>query len=208
MATIIKKSFIASLLISLSCIGFLVSDNIYIGAILFSFGIHGIIFLEGYLYTGIAGEGFLAIINKDYKIIKKIFYVWFFNIFFMIIIGILFRFFLKKELIKRSYKIFELKITNSFIYSFIMAIFCGIIIYIAICAIRQNIYIISVPAIIIFIISGFEHSIANIFYYTLSIASYNELYNSLIHLFIVTFGNFIGCNIIPITLYQKNRKEQ
>ena len=96
------------------------------------------------------------------------------------------------------------KLSNDFIAIFFLAICCGIMIYIAVVAIKEKEYFIAILSIVIFIINGFENSIANIFYYIMGLKSWEQVLFIVPHLIIVTVGNFIGCNIIPILKDSKN----
>lgn len=81
-----------------------------------------------------------------------------------------------------------------FVRSFLLAIPCGILMY---CAVNAKdtlrlIYIIMCVA--GFILGGFYHCIADIFYTLLAGTTWQPYVN----LLFVTMGNILGCNLIPV----------
>ena len=50
--------------------------------------------------------------------------------------------------------------------------------------------------VMVFILAGFEHSIADIFYFVMS----GRLKESVVPLLLITLGNSIGSNVIPLIL--------
>lgn len=149
--------------------GYLNIENQIIGACLFSFGIIAICYFCASLYTGVAGRAYNCIKQKDYSIFKVIFFVWLFNIIIIGIIAFIYYLFSNEVIIFKAQQIVENKLNNSYILSFVLAIYCGIMIYIAVAAIKEKHYLLAVLSIMLFILNGFEYSIANIFYYVVGI---------------------------------------
>lgn len=78
---------------------------------------------------------------------------------------------------------------------FILAVFCGILMYIAVDGYKEK----GNPVILflgvsVFILSGFEHCIANMFYFSLAGA---WSVKAIVYLLIMTIGNSIGGILIP-----------
>ncbi len=187
-SSLIKKSFLSGILISICGFIYVIIENKYLGSFLFSLGLYYILVFDLNLYTGKIGY------MLDKKNYLECFLIFVFNILGCIFMGLLLNNILSIEL-KYDLNNFVLKKldTNLFI-SFIKGFLCGFMIYIAVSAYKKNISEISklfivVVAIMIFILSGFEHSIALMFYLALNL-SFNL--KSLILLLVVAISNGIG----------------
>ena len=90
----------------------------------------------------------------------------------------------------------EKKLDNSLLHIFLLSIFCGVMMYLAIdgYAKTKNIVLIIAP-VMIFILSGFEHSIANMFYFNLA-GAYSL--KSLLYILAMLVGNGIGAKIFDL----------
>ena len=199
----IGKCFLASWLISIGCIAYITCSNTYVGALLFSFGILSIINFKLYLYTGIASEGWRCVIG-DYAILAKIVKVLLWNIVSMIFIGTFLGLLGPYEIAEKSYSFIINKIETPDGYYAIESIICGLLIFIAVAAAEK--WYLSILSIMIFIICGFEHSIANMFYYSCAFVKFGnfELFGEIISLSIIAvIGNFFGAIIFPLVLMLK-----
>lgn len=88
----------------------------------------------------------------------------------------------------------ESRESAGFLASFFLAIPCGLLMYCAVTAkdnLRLFYIIMCVSA---FILGGFYHCIADMFYTFIGAISWK----SYVHILIVTAGNLLGCNIIPL----------
>ena len=150
------KSIFAGIMIGLGGCVFLHCDNRYIGAFLFSFGLLSILNLEGLLYTGRIGYFNL----KDdirYQIGQYI------EILLCNMIGVLSIAMLS---INTNSQVFLTKLSHNILYTFTSSILCGIMMYLAVELWRNkkcNLYVIM--AIMIFVLGGFDHCIANMYYW-------------------------------------------
>lgn len=100
------------------------------------------------------------------------------------------------------------KLNYTWYETIIRAFFCGILVYTAVEGFRKidnsvGKYIMLIMSIGIFIISGFEHSIANMFYYFLNL---NFTFNALISILLCVIGNSIGGLFIPLIIKLINSK--
>ena len=90
----------------------------------------------------------------------------------------------------------NLKLEKNFIRVFVDSIFCGILIYLAVNIYKEHKSIIGIFICIpVFILSGFEHCIADAFYFSLTDCLIPL--KSLIFTSIVIFGNSVGGLIFP-----------
>ena len=89
------------------------------------------------------------------------------------------------------------KLTQAWWQTLIRGIFCGILMYIAVSVYRDKG---SISAILfcvpVFILSGFEHSIANMFYF--AAAGKFFAVESIVYLVLVVIGNSIGAIMMPL----------
>ena len=88
------------------------------------------------------------------------------------------------------------KLNQSFLQTLIRGIFCGILIYLAVDIYRTKNNIVGIIFCIpVFILSGFEHSIADIYYFAVSgIVSLKAF----VFIWIVILGNTIGGMLLPL----------
>lgn len=134
-------------------------SNPYVGAFLFSFGLLTILNMEGLLYTGRIGYFNL----KDdirYQIGQYL------EILLCNMIGVLF---IAALSINLNSHVFLNKLNHNLFYTLASSILCGIMMYIAVELWKNkksNLYIIM--AIMIFVLGGFDHCIANMYYWAIN----------------------------------------
>lgn len=88
------------------------------------------------------------------------------------------------------------KLEQGYGFGFLRAVFCGILVYLSVDIYRNNKsaigILLCIPA---FILSGYEHSIADMFYFAASgIASFKAF----LYLFMIILGNSVGGLLIPV----------
>lgn len=95
---------------------------------------------------------------------------------------------------------------QNFAQTFIRAIFCGIMVYLSVAIYREkNSFAGIVFCIPTFILSGFEHSIADMFYFAAA-KSFNV--ETLVFIIAVLLGNVVGGMLLPLlTLGKKEEKK-
>ena len=183
------------------CIGiggtvFLSSDNSVVGAFLFGIGLLSILFFRLQLFTGKIGYIF---INKPSYAIELIL-TWIGNFIGTFFAAILIRHTRIFEKLDKVYSIADVKLNDDILSVFILSFFCGILMFIAVDIFNNakegTVKIIGVLfPVAVFILSGFEHCVANMFYF--SLAGIFDI-NSVFYIIIMTFGNSAGGFIIPL----------
>lgn len=171
-----KKSLLAGILVGLGVIINLQIEQKIIGALLFSFGLLTIINMQLPLYTG--KIGFLV---KNLP---------------MILCGNLIGIALTVGLYSLGNQNFEniiftastIKFSKSILTLFINAFFCGMLIHFAV---KNKIIILTIFSVMIFILIGAEHCIADFPYYLYNI----NLYNTFKFISII-LGNSLGAILI------------
>lgn len=94
----------------------------------------------------------------------------------------------------------DTKLTDSPLSIFILAVFCGLLMFIAADGYKTitnnvgKILAVFLP-VVVFILSGFEHCVANMFYFTLAQVWSGK---AILWLMIMTLGNSAGGILIPI----------
>ncbi len=190
------KAILAGMCIGIAGLVYLSVENHVIGALLFSFGLL-VIVGRGYgLYTG--KVGYLIPYSKGYLLTLGITLLG--NIIGIAIIAYLFRLTGISEVVTAGSNLFALKIEHAWYETLALAIFCGMMMYIAVDSfkiVKQDLVktVILIFAVMIFILAKFEHSIANMLYFFLS-----DTYTikGVLYLLIMIFGNAIGSVMLRV----------
>ncbi len=200
--TTLLKSILAGMAIALGASAYLIVENHYVGAILFTIGLYVIYTFDFYLYTGKVGY-FLQ--DKD---LPKLIVIWIGNLIGTVGMGILVQFTRLMDITTLHHHAVayaEVKLSDNFLSIFILGIFCGLMMYIAATSFKKTQnnansiggYIGLFLCVMIFLLSGFEHSIANMFYFTVADA---WTLSTIAPLLVVTLGNAAGGLLIPALL--------
>jgi len=188
----VTGSISAGFLIAIGGSVFLACDNKYVGAVLFSTALLCICYLGYYLFTGKIGY-----LSSDYsaKNIATLALGLFGNLVTTFLLGMLIRYALP-SLGEKAATICSVKLEQSFLITFIRAVFCGMLMFLAVEIFREKKTPLAILFCIpVFILSGFEHSVADMFYFGAS-----GLTDAKIALFEVSavLGNTVGSLILPI----------
>lgn len=152
-------------------------DNKYIGAMLFSFALLAILQSKLFLYTGSIG----TIKNiKDFPLFLKIL---FFNL-FGVSLPTSIMMICNEEFHDSAMQISQNKFTSSMSQSFVYAFLCGILMFVAVQCKDKTI---TIFCIMIFILSGYKHCIADFPYFLFNFEAMN-----LIKFIFIILGNSFG----------------
>ena len=190
---ILRKSVCAGILISIGAIVKLQCANAVVGAIMFSIGLFFILSMQMYLFTGKIGY-----ITKDNWLIYPI--IWFGNLVGCVISAILIRL-ANPSIQTMAREVMYQKFDMDFLSASILAFFCGIIMYLAVENYFSSKYDISrvfgvIIGVAVFILCGFEHSIADTAYLFFAIKGFDEAIKSMVFILNVTAFNAIGSIVI------------
>lgn len=179
------NAILAGICIGIGCNIYLSCDNKYIGSALFSVGLITIITFGFNLYTGKVGY----IISNGVKYITNVLIILFGNIIGCILFGILFPSDVASNMC-------FIKLSMDLITVTYKSIMCGILMFIAVDSyrIKKN-FLLTFLCIPTFILSGYEHSIADIVYLTMG-GVFSPI--SIKFIIIVILGNAIGGMLIPL----------
>jgi len=191
---------LAGMLIGMGGTVFLAVSNPMLGAFLFGIGLFTIVTFELHLFTG--KVGYLPMQKPIYLI--ELFITWCGNFCgtFLVAKGVRYTR-IYENMIERVQSIATIKLGDNFVSLFILAIFCGFLMFIAVDTFRNSngsavkVIAVFVP-VMVFILSGLEHVIANMFYFSLAGTWSPHTFAALL---VMTLGNALGGMLIPI--YQK-----
>ena len=192
MKNLIGSSFLAGLFISIGCIVNLSVGGGVVGAVLFSLGLLSVVNYRLKLYTGTAG--FIDLKKaSDYKDLCIIVLI---NVLACAVVSFVVSYSLP---ILDSSSIVQKVIEQGIFRDGINAIFCGILMTLAVKFGRENNWLPLLFAVPVFILSGFRHSIADGFYFSL----YGWNFELIFIWISEVIGNFIGCNLIRLICKDK-----
>ena len=186
------KGFLAGIMISLGAYVYLNIGGVA-GAILFAFGIISIVKLGIPLYTGVAGT--------DIKFTDKI-NVLGQNIAGATVCAILFALCNSQKPIDVACGIVAAKYAAPWFITFIKAILCGLIVDVSVYLSKQDGSMIPlIFGIPVFILCGFNHSIADVTYVILGAnGNMANPWSLPLYYGICVVGNYVGCNVRRLCL--------
>ena len=184
------KSIYAGFMIGIGGIIYLSLDNLIIAAFLFSFGLLTIIIQQFNLFTGKIG---FVKTKKQLKTIPVIIIGNFIGAFLASVFAKLGNLPISADIICAN------KLNKDIFSIFILAMFCGVMMYLAVDNYNKTKNVI-LP-VVIFILSGFEHSIANMFYF--SLAGVWSV-KAVVYILIMICGNAFGALIFNYIKEKRN----
>ena len=184
-------SFAAGVFIGIGGSVFLSCDVKYVGAVLFAVALLTICNLRLYLFTG--KIGYLAISHTKADVLDVV--VTLFGNFAGTLFSGLLVSYAKPALMEKAAQSCSAKLALQPLPALVLAFFCGILMYTAVAIYKEQKSVwgifFCVP---VFILSGFEHSIADMFYlFTARIFTAEAFF----FLLIVILGNTLGGMFIP-----------
>ena len=191
-------AFLAGFVIALGCLINLISQNSVVGAVFFTTGLF-LVLTRGYdLFTGKVAY----IFDNDYKYSLYLIVMWIGNMLGAGLLAVMTRYSsLYNKIAEKAETIMTSKLGQSHLSVFILAILCGVIIFLAVENFKNNPHEIGkyfglVFLIPLFILCGFEHCVANMYY---CFVTNGQICDKIVFLTISTLGNTVGslaCNAI------------
>lgn len=178
------QSIYAGFMIGIGGIVYLSVENKMVGSLLFSFGLLTIVTQGFALYTGKIG------FVKQIKELGDMLLIILGNYIGTAIAAVLA---MMAKLNLNSQELVKMKLDNGLGNIFLLSVFCGVMMYLAIDNYNKskNLVFIIAP-VMIFILSKFEHSIANMFYFNLA-----KMFNikAFLYLLVMAVGNGVGAKL-------------
>ena len=186
-------------MIGIGCTVFLSCESRYLGAMLFTVGLISICNLGYALFTGRV----CFLLEDGKQAIVPLLSCAFGNIVICVVYGILIQQFLPKVAAKAT-EICTPKLEQAPLQTLFLALMCGLLMYIAVLTFRKctgvSRYIGIITCIPTFILCGFEHSVADVVYLSMSKLPFGQC---ALFLLLVFIGNSIGGLLFPALIWLK-----
>ena len=191
------KSLLAGIMIAIGGTVYLSLSSKIAGATFFSIGLIGVLVYGLNLYTGKIGY---LITNFDIKYLKELIITLLGNFAGAFLVGYVLRFTrIYSSINEKAIILANAKLNDNLLSIFILSIFCGMLMYFAVNGYKIlndfGKYVVVYLGVVVFILCGFEHCIANIYYFT--VADVWSL-NTFGYLGIMILGNTLGSFILPL----------
>lgn len=188
MKKLICSSVLAGICIGIAGFGYLAEKNI-IGEVLFAFGLLAVVHYGLKLYTGTAG-----FINRHE--FGQLIIILLGNIVGCVLVSLMLRC-SPMPLQETAQSILEARMKTGGIMCGLLAIGCGFIMTTAVKFARQDKFLPLLFGVPLFIVCGFPHCVADVFYYScVPLAFLGAHWMEVLPLYIlIVAGNFVGCNL-------------
>lgn len=191
------KSIVAGVMIGIGGTIYLSVENKVVGSILFAIGLFAIVVYGFNLYTGKIGY---LVTNFNFKYIKELIITLMGNFIGTFFVGFILRYTRIYSLISEKAKtLVDIKLDDTIISILILSFFCGILMYFAVNSYKElkdvGRYIAVFLGVIVFILCGFEHCVANMYYFSVSSS---WCLNGFLYLLVMILGNSLGGMLIPL----------
>ncbi len=192
------KAILSGFIITVAVICYFSVEDKVVAAFLFNIALATILIYELNLYTGKIGY----IVENDLKYVKRVLIIILGN--FIGVVSSSYLFMLTRygsKVVEKAEALATVKLDDNLLSAFILAIFCGFLMFIAVDGFKKakhevGKYVLFILCIMVFVLSGFEHSIADISY--LTFASKLWSVEAMIFLVAMLAGNAVGAIIIPL----------
>ncbi|WP_085832655.1 formate/nitrite transporter family protein [Clostridium merdae] len=183
-------AILAGISIGIGCVIYMLQENPVIGSFLFSVGLMTICVFRWNLFTGK-----LAYIS--YRDPKKVFWllvIWLGNLLGTFLLSVAMSATRQAgKLHEKALHLAEIKLGDNLLSLFILGIFCGLLMYVAVDGYRENPHPVAkylgiVFSVMVFILCGFEHCVADMFYFWMA----GALGKGLLSLVVISLGNIVG----------------
>ena len=193
---ILLKGIYAGIMIGIGGTIYLSVPNQVVGAILFAIGLLTICVYKMNLYTGMIGY---ILVNK-LGYLKTLIFTLLGNLLGTIITALLVLNTRIANISIRAREIVIIKISDNYLSIFILSVFCGILMYIAVNNFKKGEdsiikYLSVFICVVVFILCGFEHCVANMYYFSLAEA---WSFKSVISMLFMILGNSFGAIIMSL----------
>ena len=199
---ILTNALLAGIMIGIAGTVYLAVPNEIAGALFFAFGLMTILCFGFKLYTGAIGYLMTQQKSDAGRYLLTLFLIWIGNFAGCFLVGSLIR--MSRTFGKisaRVEQICQVKMADDPASILILAIFCGLLMYLGVESYRRE----NLPPVFrfaavflcvaIFILSGFEHCIANMYYFSAAGVWSGK---TLALIALMTLGNSIGSWIVPL----------
>lgn len=194
---ILLKAILAGICIGIGGTVYLSLDDKFLGSLLFAIGLFIIVTKEFNLYTGKVGY----IFQKDFPYFLEVIMTLVGNFIGTFFVGFLLKFTrIYDKLSMKAINLWDIKSNDNLLSIFILSCFCGMLMYLAVNGYKEYKdslakYLVVFLCVMVFILCGFEHSIANMYYLSLNEVITLENFG---YLGMMVLGNACGGVFIPL----------
>ena len=196
-AWLFLSGILAGICIGLGGTVFLSLDNKVLGALFFTVGLFTICTRGLHLYTGKV----CYVFEKDLSYALDLLPIWLGNLAGTWLLATAVRATrIAPALIEKAQGLCETKLGDGLGSIFLLAVFCNALIYIAVDGYNKNPhevgkYLALLFGVMVFILSGFEHCVANMYYFSVAGMWSGK---ALLYVLVMTLGNSVGGWIFPV----------
>ena len=193
---ILLRAILTGFAIGIGGAVYLSCDNKYVGSFLFGTGLFVILCFGFNLFTGKVGY---AVENKPAYIIDLL-VIWLGNLIGTSAMGAMLLFTRISGIGDKAAELCAVKLSDSVPSILILAFFCGMLMFIAADGFKTvenpvgKMLMIFLP-VMVFILSGYEHCVANMFYFNLADA---YSLKSLLYILVMAAGNGVGAKLFSL----------
>ena len=194
---VFASGVLAGISIALGGTVFLSLDNKVLGSMLFTVGLFTICTLGMHLFTGKV----CYVFDKDKSYALDLPFIWLGNLAGTWLSAQALRATrVGPALAEKAATLCDTKLNDGLLSIFILAVFCNILIYIAVEGFNKNPhelgkYLSLFFGVMVFILCGFEHCVANMFYFSVAGAWSGKTF---LYLLVMTLGNAVGGVLLPL----------
>ena len=193
---VLLRAILAGIMISIGGTIYLSLENKMLGAFLFSIGLYAICAFGLNLYTGKIGY----VIDNKPKYLLELLFTLIGNLFGTLYAGYLLTFTrIGMKLESAAEAICNIKLDDKLISIFILSMFCGMIMFLAVDLYKKlkdfGKYVGIFMGITIFILAGFEHCIANMYYFTVAGMWSTK---TILYILVMILGNSVGSILLAL----------
>lgn len=190
------NSVLGGVCIGIGGVVFLSCDDRVVGAALFCLGLFAICTFGFNLFTGKVGY----IFDNPPAYSGFVLSVWLGNLVGTGLVGYAVRATRIAGIADKAATLCQAKLNDSLLSIFILAFFCGVLMFVAVDGFKNNPhqlgkYLGIFLGVMVFILCGFEHCVANMFYFS---AANMWSGKTVLYLLVMTLGNSCGGVVIPL----------
>ena len=186
---------LAGMAIGIGGVIYLALENKIVGSLMFTVGLYTIVLNGLYLFTGKIGY----MVNEKAPYIITLVVTWLGNLCGTFLAAKMVAATRMSSISEAAANASAVKVSQTLWSALLLAIFCGMLMFIAVDGYKQTKNpIILFICVSVFILCGFEHCIADMFYFSLA-----EVWSpkTLLITLVITVGNSIGGMLIPTVKY-------
>lgn len=183
---------LAGISIGIGGVVFLSLDNKIVGALMFTVGLYAVCTQELNLYTGKVGY----LVNEPVSYLMDLLVIWAGNLAGAFLTAFAVQRTRICDISKTAKAMCMVKTNDDLLSLFLLAVFCGLLMFVAVDGYKSaNNPVILFMGVATFILCGFEHCIADMFYFS---AAGMWSGRALVCILVITAGNTLGGILIPL----------